>query len=317
MDEFALIRKCFERRRRGKGEILGIGDDAALLAVTPGRELVAAVDTIVAGVHFPRGYPAGDVGYRALAVNLSDLAAMGAEPRFMTLALTHPDGDPRWVEAFAAGLFEAADAFDVALVGGDTTRGSEIVVTVSVLGESGAGEALRRSTASVGDAVYVSGHPGDAAAGLRLIDEPGDPDTQSLVERFRRPLPRVALGRALVSVASACIDLSDGLVADLGHLAAASGAAAELELDRLPLSAAITRRFDDAERLALGGGDDYELCFTVPPPRKARIAAIEAALGLPLTEVGEIVPGEGVRILRSGSATDVDVGGFDHFREIA
>ena len=246
---------------------------------------MVTVDTIVAGVHFPPDTSAEDIGYRALAVNLSDIAAMGAMPAWATLALTMPAADESWLEGFCAGFFSLARAHDVTLIGGDTTAGP-LTVTVQIMGHVPAGKALRRSGAQPGDLVFVSGHLGDAAAGLALIEKRADTSNAAhrdfLIERFLRPVPRIGLGKALRGLASATIDISDGLGADLGHILEASGVGARIDPDRLPRSRALIETFEPmrAFELALSGGDDYELCFTLAPERVRLIPDIEAAAQL-------------------------------------
>ena len=320
LGEFDLIAKYFTRRSAREDVLLGVGDDAALLAVPPGRVLVAATDTLVEGRHFLAGTPASSIGHNALAVNLSDLAAMGAEPAWALLSLSLPSSDERWLEAFAGGLLALADAHGVVLVGGDTVRGP-LVVTVEVLGFVEPGRALRRSGARPGDLLYVSGSPGESAAGLDILrgsgrfDEVADP----LVRRHLYAEPRVALGRELGTLASAAMDVSDGLLGDLRKLCAASGVGATLELEALPVSAALRARCTPAEceHYVLAGGDDYELLFTAPPSAQAAVESLDrdaAAAGRPrLTRIGRIEPGHAVRCTRDGRAVEVAEAGFDHF----
>jgi len=316
--EFELIERYFARLGpRRKDVALGIGDDAALIDVPAGQQLVVAADTLVAGRHFPAGARADDIGWRALAVNLSDIAALGATPAWATLALTLPAVDEDWLEAFAAGFALLAGQHEVALVGGDTTRGP-LVLTVQLLGYLAPGTALRRSGARPGDLLYVTGWPGDAAAGLALIEGrlggSGAART-ALEERFRRPEPRVAFGQRLKGSASACIDVSDGLAGDLGRLAAASGVGAVVRAAELPLSRALHALAgpERALEFALGGGDDYELLFTVPPAGRAALAGVAAGSGAPACHcIGEIVAGRGVRILGKRGELPVPRG-WDHF----
>ena len=305
MDEFGLIRRFFTRRPRAPDVVVGVGDDGAVLAPAPGKQQVQVIDTLVEGVHFPSGMPAADVGYRAVAVNLSDVASMGAVPRWMTLALTLRDGDGPWVGEFAAGLFAAADEHGVELVGGDTTRGDRVVATVHMSGDVEAGAALLRSGARAGDTIFVTGTLGDAAAGLRLFEEGQDEDY--LVRRFLRPTARVAAGRGLRGIATACIDVSDGLAGDLGKLCAASGAGAEIDVDDLPVSDALLERFgiEQASRFALTGGDDYELCCTAPADAVQGIANV--------TAIGTITEGAGLVCRKGGDIVEVDDGGYRHF----
>lgn len=315
MAEFSLIERIRRRAAAREDVVLGIGDDAALLRVPPGRELAVAMDTLNAGVHFPDGTAAADVGWKALAVNLSDLAAMGAEPAWCTLSLSLPQADAAWLDGFLDGFLELAAAHRVALVGGDTTRGP-LSVCVTVHGLIEPGSALRRDGARVGDAVWVSGTLGDAVGALRQWQQQGVGVDPALRDRLDRPTPRVALGRALRGIAHAAIDVSDGLLADLGHVCAASGLAAEIELDALPCSAALAAAFDRDTRRALqaAGGDDYELCFTAPAEASAAIGALARALALPLARIGRTVEGAGVRALTAdGTPWQPARAGYEHF----
>ncbi|MBL8520273.1 MAG: thiamine-phosphate kinase [Betaproteobacteria bacterium] len=309
--EFALIEQYFTRAPRHAA--LGVGDDCALWSPAAGFELALSTDTLVSGTHFfPDADPHG-LGHKALAVNLSDLAAMGAIPRAALLALTLPRVEPAWLEAFAAGFWALAEAFDVDLVGGDTTRGP-LSITLTVLGEVEQGRALRRDGAKAGDDLWVSGDLGGAALALRLVQGLcADPvaDVEALKVRLNRPQPRVALGRALLPIAHAMIDVSDGLVADVGHLCERSGLGAEIEWSRVPMPDGL-RDVQESLRLAcvLAGGDDYELAFAAPAAQRS---AVEALGGV--TRIGSMVAGvEGVRVLdASGSPIRVERPGFDHF----
>lgn len=295
---------------------LGIGDDAAVLAPPPGRELAVATDTLVAGVHFPEDTPAADVGWKSLAVNLSDLAAMGADPAWMLLSLTLPGADREWVRGFASGLAELAGRFNVALVGGDTGRGP-LAVTVQVTGFLEPGRMLRRDGARAGDDIHVTGSLGDAAAGLAVVR--GDLDagdaSGALRARLNRPVPRVAAGRALAGVAGSCIDLSDGLALDLQRVLDASGCGARLGLDLLPASDALrTAVPDPARRRALQlAGDDYELCFTAAPERRDDVARLAAELDLAMTRVGEITAQAGIEYTVGGESVPAPASGWHHF----
>lgn len=315
--EFELIERYFTGRGALRDDVaLGVGDDGAVLDIPPGQQLVAAADTIVEGVHFLADAAPADVGYRALAVNLSDLAAMGATPAFALLCLTHPDGDDHWCEAFAAAFDALLRLHRVALVGGDTTRGP-LAVSVQVMGFVPRGQALTRRGARPGDLIYVTGWPGDAAAGLAI--EKGTlaargADRAWLVNRFRRPEPRVEFGQRLRGIASACIDVSDGLAIDLARLLEASGVAGQLRAPALPLSRALfaLAGAERARDYALYGGDDYELLFTVPAERRAELAALQGQ-GAPAVHcIGEVAAGSGLRIRADGA--DLPVRGYDHFR---
>jgi thiamine-monophosphate kinase len=293
LSEFELIERYF--RRPVRSARLGIGDDAALLAPTPGCELVVSTDMLVEGRHFLAGAEPEALGHKTLAVNLSDLAAMGALPRWALLAGALPDADPAWLEAFARGLFALADAYGVELVGGDTTRGPRNLC-VTILGEVPAGEALLRSGARSGDDVYVSGRLGDAA--LAVAQQRGRialaPDELAQCERaLSRPTPRVRLGERLRGLATAAIDISDGLTGDLGHILEASRVGGTVDLAAVPRSSVLERRLAGAERALaleclLAGGDDYELCFAAPANAKARVRALGSELGIALTRIGTI-----------------------------
>ena len=312
--EFDLIARIRARVATRADVVLGIGDDAALLAPPPGRQLVVTADTLNDGVHFPRGTSPADVGWKALAVNLSDLASMGAEPAWCTLSLSLPQSDPAWIEGFLDGFLDLAGQHDIALVGGDTTRGP-LSIAVTAMGLVEPGRALRRDGARVGDEVWVTGTLGDAAGGLALLDREAVP---ALRARLDRPTPRVAAGRALAGIATACVDVSDGLLADLGHVCARSHVAAHLDVDALPASAALREAFGEADRIALqaSGGDDYELCFTAPADAGADIDAVSAQLGLRFTRIGRIVAGEGVHPVDAKSQPwSSPRRGYDHFAE--
>ncbi|OOG47482.1 thiamine-phosphate kinase [Rhodanobacter sp. C06] len=317
--EFRLIDRIRERTAQTRDDVrLGIGDDAALLAVPAGQELAVAIDTLVEGVHFPVGTAPADVGWKALAVNLSDLAAMGATPAWALLALTLPRPDAAFIDGLADGFAQLARLHRLALVGGDTTRGP-LTLSVAVHGFVPPGQALTRAGARAGDAVLVTGTLGDAAAGLRCLQPHMDVQTSlrdALVERLNRPVPRLAAGLALRGRASACIDVSDGLLADLGHLCIASGVGAEIDAALLPRSSALLGLFDEAAArdFALAGGDDYELCFSVPAARVAEVQADLARLGCGATRIGRIVAGDGVRVRDAdGSRLEPGRQGWDHF----
>lgn len=321
--EFAFIENLRARVQTNPGVVRGIGDDAAVVRFAPGEECAVTTDTLVAGVHFPLDAAPADIGYKTAAVNLSDLAAMGATPRYCTLALTMPSLEVGFVEPLLTGLLALLKAHGVALVGGDTTRGP-LSLTLTAIGSVPAGTAICRDGARSGDAVYVSGSLGDAAAALALRADGRDSKTGErklartrLDQRLARPTPRIALGQALRGIAHACIDVSDGLAADLGHICRASGLAAVLDIEALPASRAMLTLFDDPrQRLALQlGGDDYELCFTVAPEREERLLAIAAETHTPLTRIGALGPGEGVHLIDAdGRLTAPPVGGYEHFQ---
>ncbi len=315
LSEFRLIESYFEQRRLGREDVaLGIGDDAALLRVPDGMLLAAAVDTLISGVHFPENTPPSAIGHKALAVNLSDLAAMGAEPAWATLSLSLPKPDESFLQGFSDGLFSIARQYGVELVGGDTVRGP-LVLTVQLNGFVPEGEALTRFDARPGDLLFVSGTLGDAAAGLELVQagQIDNEDCHYLRERLDRPTPRIALGQALRGIASACIDISDGLCADVLHIMERSHLGCDIDSSALPLSRELLAlKGEGARHLALHGGDDYELCFTVPEAKEAELLRLAATFDVPITRIGEVNNEVGVlRIdgeLAQGS-------GYDHFKD--
>ena len=317
LSEFDLITRYFNRPTLHT--VLGVGDDAALFALTPGHELAASTDTMVEGVHFFSDVEPDSLGHKALAVNLSDLAAMGATPKWAMLALTVPKPDEDWLEGFARGFFALAADHGVDLIGGDTARGPRNIC-VQVMGEVPNGRALRRDGAKVGDDVWVSGHLGDAAAAV--AHRKGDLRLRGsllahCIARLDRPTPRVVLGRMLVGIANSAIDISDGLVADLGHICERSGVGAAIEFAAIPCSAELMSLRGQAlvTKAILSGGDDYELCFTAVAGRKSEIEALSGQSQLALTRIGKIVAGNGVVVKgQDGKPMSAKDGGFDHFR---
>ena len=311
--EFDLIARIRARAAGRSDVVLGIGDDAALLQPPAGMQLAVAMDTLNAGVHFPPETAPADIGWKALAVNLSDLAAMGATPAWCTLSLSLPDGDAGFVDGFLDGFLHLAGQHDVALVGGDTTRGP-LSVCVTVHGFVEPGTALRRDGARVGDEVWVSGTLGDAAGALAQW-QAGQAIDAGLRMRLDRPTPRVALGRALRGIATACIDVSDGLLADLRHVCTASGVGARIEVDRLPASGALCAAFEGVARaLQATGGDDYELCVTAPAGAGAAVERAAASAGVAVTRIGRIVDGAGVSAVDAlGVAWRPATPGYRHF----
>ena len=322
--EFDLIDILRERCGLARADVpLGIGDDAAVLAPPAGHELVVATDTLVAGVHFPASTRPEDIGWKALAVNLSDLAAMGATPAWALLALTMPAADRSFVERFADGFGELAAQHHIALVGGDTTRGA-LTISVTALGFVPPEQALRRDGAREGDLVFVTGTLGDAAAGLRCLEistaarhVDASPEARAaLIARLDRPVPRIAAGVVLRGAASSCIDLSDGLLADLGHVATRSGVGIEISASALPASPALLDSFDAPARTALqaAGGDDYELAFTLPPQHVAAVTRDLARLGCGATRIGRVVAGTAVRLVDDeGNDIAMPHRGWEHF----
>ncbi|WP_455221927.1 thiamine-phosphate kinase [Kaarinaea lacus] len=319
--EFSLIDHFFKARGVVRDDVsLAIGDDGAITNIPSGYQLVTAVDTLVNGVHFPFDSKPFDVGYKALAVNLSDLAAMGAEPAWATLALTLPEADETWLQQFCDGFFQLAREFNVQLIGGDTTQGP-LSITVQVMGLVPQEMAILRSGAKIGDSIYVSGCIGDAALGLQihqqkfLLNSLSQQQSKALCARLYRPQPRVALGKALRGIATSMIDISDGLAADLSHILNASRMGATIELDRIPVSDELQAAGEIVDRVTniLGGGDDYELCFTVPENRVAKLGDVARQLSINVTKIGVIKEDTGLRILKDGHEIKLQQQGFEHF----
>ena len=317
MGEFDLIGHIVQRiagRVGGRnGVLLGIGDDAAVLRLDPGQELVVTTDTLNGGVHFPPETAAADIGWKALAVNLSDLAAMGAQPRWCTLSLALPQPDATWLDAFLDGFIAMADAHGIQLVGGDTTRGP-LSIGITAMGSVPQGTALRRDRAQSGDDIWVTGTLGDAAMALQQWQS-GSERNVALRQRLDRPQPRLAFGLALRGVATACIDVSDGLLQDLGHVTRASRVGAELWLDALPASPELQQSTTAAQRHGLqgSGGDDYELCFTAPLARRDDIAALSME-SVQATRIGTVTAASDIRMLQpDGSPWQPERAGYRHF----
>ena len=318
MNEFEIIARYFKRAYpQSRGDLrLGIGDDAAIIRPAADAELLVSMDTLVAGAHFFANAPAADIARKALAVNLSDMAAMGARPRWLSLSLTLPGYDADWLSRFAAAFNDLAGRYSLILIGGDLSRGP-LSVTVQIHGEAPRGQALRRAGALTGDHIYVTGELGAAAWALQCLRE-GRPEAATEAEhaRLHRPEARVKTGLALRDVARSCIDISDGLLADLGHILAASGLGAELMLPAIPLSQSLkTQPRATALELALSGGDDYELCFTLPPDLPAPALA---ALGrdCPVHHIGRTTPpGAGLTLLQADGRVyqPAFAGGYRHF----
>ena len=318
--EFSLIARYFDRVKSMRLDVeTGIGDDCALLNIPEKKTLAISTDTLVAGNHFLPDIDPADLAYKALAVNLSDLAAMGAEPAWLTLALTLPAADEAWLAAFSDSLFMQLNYYDMQLIGGDTTRGP-LSMTLGIHGFVPPGRALKRSGAKPGDWVYVTGTPGDSAAGLAILQDrlvvESAADADYLLARHLRPMPRVLQGQALRDLASSAIDLSDGLISDLGHILKASGCGARIDLDAMPLSDALLRHVEteQALRWALSGGEDYELCFTVPELNRGALDVAIGQLGARFTCIGQIsAEADGLQLMQSGKPVQLDLQGYDHF----
>lgn len=317
MSEFDLIKRYFNRAT--PGTLLGVGDDAALLQASAGNVLAVSTDMLVSGTHFLPDADPFLLGHKTLAVNLSDMAAMGATPRWATLAIALPDADGTWLEKFSAGFFSLAQRYRVDLVGGDTTRGP-LSLCVTIIGELPPGAALLRSGAQIGDQIWVSGRLGDAALALAHLQGrialSGD-EFAFCAPALYQPQPRVELGLALRGLANCAIDISDGLLADLGHILDASNVGARIGLMDLPVSLPVSSNYGRplGIQCALAGGDDYELCFTVSPARGAGVPAVAAKLGLRLTCIGEVVAGRGCIVHdAAGNPLSLERDGYDHFR---
>jgi len=309
MQEFSLIERYFHHWPVGRhAPHLGIGDDAALVTLPPGYELAVSVDSLVAGVHFPLDCAPEDIGFKALAVNVSDLAAMGAEPAWFTLSLTCPQAQPSWLEAFSAGLREAAALSKITLIGGDTTQGP-LTISIQVLGLVPQGQAIRRSGARPGDELWVTGTLGDAALGLLHWGE-----EHPCIARLTRPVPRTACGIKLRGLAHAMIDISDGLASDVAHLAAASGVGIRISVADLPLSPALGRLpAEQAWRLALTGGDDYELCFTTAP--NSQQVVHQVCHPIPVTRIGVCEATGGCSFYLPNGQAWLPGRGWEHFAD--
>jgi len=319
MDEFSLIERFFSQPNAGAAQAnsalqQGIGDDCAILRVPLGKELAFSLDTLVAGVHFPVDADPGEIAWRLLGAAVSDLAAMGAEPNSFTLALTLPELTEQWLKKFSQQLAIAADKYQITLAGGDTTKGP-LTLSVQVQGFVEQGQALLRSGAAEGDFICVTGNLGDSRAGLELLDvEQPDTAQRYLLQRYYRPVPRVATGLLLRAYASACIDISDGLLADLNHILRRSEVGARLDADSIPMSDAMRQvAGDNALQWALGGGEDFELCFTVPalqwPALQQQLQQHQVAV----STIGVVTATIELQIFRDGQWQHIAASGYNHF----
>lgn len=318
--EFSLIKQYFTSQPVKRKDVsTGIGDDCAILTVPEKQQVAISTDTLVSGIHFLPTISPEDLAYKALAVNISDLAAVGADPAWASLALTLPKVDNDWLEAFSRSLFALAEYYSIQLIGGDTTKGP-LSLTFTIQGLVPQGMALLRSGAKIGDWIYVTGFLGDSAAGLAVLQnrlQPSQAESRDyFITRHLRPQPRLLQGQALRSLASAAIDISDGLISDLNHILTASGCGARINLDALPYSTAMKSQVskEQAEVWALSGGEDYELCFTVPEINRGALDIALAHTGADFHCIGQIMPiAEGIRYLREGKEVHPNLKGFDHF----
>ena len=323
--EFDLIKRYFAplgKDQVAESVLMGIGDDAAVISPRPGKELVVASDTLVAGVHFPQNANPALIARRSLRVNLSDMAAMGAKPCWFTLALTIPEANEKWLAPFASGLAQDAQCYGCQLVGGDTTRGP-LAITLTLIGEVEPGKALLRSGAKPGDSVFVSGELGSAAAALDLLDKPEDElaDWQKILrERYYLPEPCLELGRSLVDIATAAIDISDGMLADAGHIAQSSCVRIALNSEKLPTLPSLQQFYSPnvVQKWQLIGGDDYQLCFTVPANKLKQLDAVQKKLSCRITQVGEVLEsdteGQVICLDANGIPMQIEKTGYTHFQ---
>ncbi len=315
MSEFNLIAKYFTRPAQQAD--LGIGDDAALIRVTQGQQLAISADMLVAGTHFFHDASPYSIGWKSLAVNVSDMAAMGAQPKWATLAIALPEVNEPWLTEFSQGFFACAQAFNVDLIGGDTTRGP-LTLSVQIMGEVPLGQAIQRNGAKAGDDIWASGVIGSAALGLAHLQGKvnlTEPTTSHCLTALTTPTPRVALGLALRGVANSCIDISDGLTADLSHILKASNLGAKLALEDIHCDDYLRTRLNDGniQQCILAGGDDYELLFTAPKSQRDHIQQLSQQLELPISLIGEATPQLGLVVSHHQQTLDITKKGFDHF----
>jgi len=320
MKEFELIKHFFTKQAVKRKDVeLGIGDDCAVLAPIENQNIVVTTDTLVAGVHFPHQTDAKAIGHKAVAVNLSDIAAMGAKPSWLSLAITLPEVDEAWITSFCEGVFELCDFYNVELIGGDTTQGP-LSITITAQGITPQNSYLKRSGAKAGDWLYVTGELGDAALALQHITGKVDIEVQAfnfIRSKLDYPKPRVLAGQMLREYASSAIDLSDGLVADLGHICQASNVGANLVLDALPLSTIMRDNLlnEDAIKLALSGGDDYELLFTVSEDNKVGMETAMSHAGTPVTCIGQLNASHTITTTLNNKPISINTEGFEHFTD--
>ncbi len=322
--EFDLIKEYFTPENWRKDVVLGVGDDCALLAPPTGQQLALTVDTLVAGIHFPVETSPADIAYKSIAVGLSDLAAMGAEPAWLTLALTLPDINSDWLQSFSKSFAKTSKDYDLQLIGGDTTQGP-LAITVQAMGLLEPGLSMQRGNAKPGDLIYVTGSLGDAALGLKLLLSNTSVDQEILdlcLSKLNRPVPRINFARAAAKHCSCAIDISDGLAADLGHILDASQCSAEIYLDKLPVSRQLEKYYTNPDhgklevdwKLVLAGGDDYELCMTLPEEQSAALVSLAESMALSLTRIGRVGSTNGLQILDENRQPFIlDKSGYEHF----
>ena len=331
MPEFDLINQFFKPTTIKRDDVLvGIGDDCAILSTPPGKALAISTDTLISGVHFPQSTCAEDIGYKSLAVNLSDLAAMGAEPAWVSLAISLPQADESWLKQFMHGFNQLARQFNLALIGGDTTQGP-LSITVNITGFVDASRALKRSQAKVGDSIFVTGNIGDASIGLKAVfnqlkSQPlfTDNNKSECIKRLNRPVPRIKAGQLLTSFSGAAIDISDGLLADLNHICEASSVGALINLQQIPLSQAALNYYGNLPGAQIGGhidwqsiltgGDDYELCFTCADQQYAQMQDMMESHNIDIFCIGKIIDEPGIKCLHNETLMSLDHTGYNHFK---
>ena len=315
MDEFEIIRLFFQKQQAVSSIPIGIGDDGAVVQPSSNKNLIVTTDTSISGIHFPVNSEASDIGYRAVAVNVSDIAAMGGNAKWMTLALTLNVFDHSWLDRFSKGLFEAAKEYGISLIGGDTTRGEDNIITIQMIGEVNPDEEITRDKAKEGDLIFVTGTIGDAAAGLdQFVSD--EPKNIYLMKRFFRPSARIEIGQALKNIASSAIDISDGLYADAQKLLKASGLGGHLKIDQIPRSDEIIKFYNEKMIIdfALSGGDDYELLFTAPSDSLTKIQRIANQLNQRITVIGEVENSMKIRCSKNGKPFEYHSDGYLHFK---
>ena len=318
MNEFEIIRRYFESKDLPVSVKLGVGDDGAIIHNDPGKNLVVATDTLVSGIHFPADSSPCDIGYRSVVVNVSDIAAMGGKPEWMTLALSLSETNPEWLKGFSKGLFLAADEYSLNLIGGDLTKAEQNIITIQMIGEVDTDAQLLRSNAQPGELLFVSGTLGDAAAGLEQFEKKVvlNQYNQYLIERFFRPTARVDIGQAIMDYASSSIDISDGLIGDLKKIMSASDVGAILHIEDIPLSKEMLKIYEPkkSQTFALSGGDDYELLFTAPAENLSKIMDISKEIDQKITHIGNITENKNLECRKEGVIYEYQDEGYLHFK---
>ena len=318
MNEFEIIRRYFESKDLPVSVKLGVGDDGAIIHNDPGKNLVVATDTLVSGIHFPADSSPCDIGYRSVIVNVSDIAAMGGKPEWMTLALSLSETNPEWLKGFSKGLFLAADEYSLHLIGGDLTKAEQNIITIQMIGEVDTDAQLLRSNAQPGELLFVSGTLGDAAAGLEQFEKKAalNQYNQYLIERFFRPTARVDIGQAIMDYASSSIDISDGLIGDLKKIMSASDVGAILHIEDIPLSKEMLKIYEPkkSQTFALSGGDDYELLFTAPAENLSKIMDISKEIDQKITHIGNITENKNLECRKEGVIYEYQDEGYLHFK---